>query len=51
MKTHSLHNGIAHGTNMELYWQMMSYVFVRGFNAFDFGRSSRESATYRIKKK
>ena len=36
--------------NMELYWQMLLYACSQGCKVFDFGRSSRESATYRFKK-
>ena len=41
-------NGL--NANMELYWQMLSHACSEGCTVFDFGRSSRESATYRFKK-
>ena len=36
--------------NMELYWQMLSCACSEGCTVFDFGRSSRDSATFRFKK-
>lgn len=36
--------------NMLLYWSMLSYACERGMNRFDFGRSTRDSGTYRFKK-
>ena len=46
----TLRSANALSANMELYWQMLSYACNQGCKAFDFGRSSRESATYRFKK-
>ena len=41
-------NGLS--ANMELYWQMLSHACSEGCKVFDFGRSSRDSATCRFKK-
>ena len=46
----TLRSANALNANMELYWQMLSYACSRGCKVFDFGRSSRDSATYRFKK-
>jgi serine/alanine adding enzyme len=35
--------------NMFMYWQLLSRAIERGQHTFDFGRSSRESNTYRFK--
>ena len=36
--------------NMLLYWEMLRSACVEGFQRFDFGRSSRNSGTYRFKR-
>lgn len=36
--------------NMLLYWTLLSFVADRGYNAFDFGRSTFGEGTYRFKK-
>jgi len=38
------------GINMLMYWEILSYAIENNFNYFDFGRSSKESGTYRFKK-
>lgn len=35
--------------NMRLYWEMLRYAISSGAQAFDFGRSSVDSGTYRFK--
>jgi len=35
--------------NMSLYWEMLRFAIARGAEAFDFGRSSIGSGTYRFK--
>jgi FemAB-related protein (PEP-CTERM system-associated) len=37
------------GVNMLLYWSVLRYAAARGFRRFDFGRSSKDSGTYRFK--
>ena len=46
----TLRSANALNANMELYWQMLSHACGEGCQVFDFGRSSRDSATYRFKK-
>ncbi len=46
----TLRSANALSANMELYWQMLSHACTQGCTVFDFGRSSRDSATYRFKK-
>jgi serine/alanine adding enzyme len=36
--------------NMLLYWETLRRACVEGFRAFDFGRSTRDSGTYRFKR-
>ena len=36
--------------NMLLYWTALSYAIRQGYRHFDFGRSSRDSGTYRFKR-
>lgn len=36
--------------NMLLYWQSLSYAIDKGYRRFDFGRSSKDSSTWRFKK-
>ena len=36
-------------SNMLLYWHLLERTIQRGQNTFDFGRSSRDSSTYRFK--
>lgn len=38
------------GLNMKLYWEVLSFAIQRGCTSFDFGRSSKDSGTYRFKK-
>lgn len=42
------HNGT--NANMLLYWSLLERAISRGQGTFDFGRSTRESNTYRFKK-
>jgi FemAB-related protein (PEP-CTERM system-associated) len=35
--------------NMLLYWEVLKYAIGRNFRQFDFGRSSRDSGTFRFK--
>lgn len=35
--------------NMLLYWEVLKYALLEGTRYFDFGRSSRDSGTYRFK--
>lgn len=35
--------------NMRLYWEMLRYAVATGAREFDFGRSTRDSGTYRFK--
>jgi serine/alanine adding enzyme len=37
------------GVNMLLYWSVLEYAADASFRTFDFGRSSRDSGTYRFK--
>jgi len=36
--------------NMLLYWEVLNFCIARGYPFFDFGRSSRDSGTFRFKK-
>ena len=36
--------------NMQLYWQMLKYACDKGYQTFDFGRSSADASTYKFKK-
>ena len=36
--------------NMLLYWAVLQYAVEQGYRVFDFGRSSKDSGTYRFKK-
>jgi len=38
------------GVNMRLYWEVLKYAINKGYDVFDFGRSTRDSGTYRFKK-
>lgn len=38
------------GANMRLYWELLSQAIGRGCTAFDFGRSTVDSGTYRFKR-
>jgi FemAB-related protein (PEP-CTERM system-associated) len=38
------------GINMFLYWEMLKYAEESGFQTFDFGRSTKDSGTWRFKK-
>lgn len=38
------------GVNMLLYWEALREAQARGYRYFDFGRSSRDSGTYRFKR-
>lgn len=46
----SLRAADRYGVNMHLYWNMLKYAEEAGYASFDFGRSSRDSGTYRFKK-
>jgi len=35
--------------NMLLYWEVLKYAIKQGYKQFDFGRSSKDSGTYRFK--
>jgi FemAB-related protein (PEP-CTERM system-associated) len=39
----------ATGANMLLYWSVLRFAAEGGFRIFDFGRSSKDSGTYRFK--
>jgi serine/alanine adding enzyme len=38
------------GVNMLLYWEVLKFAIEQGYQIFDFGRSTRDSGTYRFKK-
>jgi FemAB-related protein (PEP-CTERM system-associated) len=38
------------GANMYLYWNMLKYALDHGYQTFDFGRSTKDSGTYRFKR-
>ena len=46
----SLREFNAMNVNMLMYWQLLQRAIERGQSSFDFGRSSRESNTFRFKK-
>jgi serine/alanine adding enzyme len=46
----SLRHYRASNANMLLYWHLLERAIKRGNHVFDFGRSTRESNTYRFKK-
>jgi serine/alanine adding enzyme len=37
------------GVNMRMYWEMLRFAVASGADAFDFGRSTHDSGTYRFK--
>ncbi|HKU15943.1 MAG TPA: FemAB family XrtA/PEP-CTERM system-associated protein [Steroidobacteraceae bacterium] len=45
----SLREANAVGVNMLLYWQVLEYACRNGYKVFDFGRSTRDSGTFRFK--
>jgi serine/alanine adding enzyme len=45
----SLRRANSLGVNMWLYWSVLRDAVARGFRRFDFGRSSKDSGTYRFK--
>lgn len=38
------------GVNMRLYWEVLKFAIEQRYEVFDFGRSTKESNTYRFKK-
>src|SRR5690606_23532319 len=46
----SLRAADRYGVNMFLYWSMLKYAEEAGYRVFDFGRSTRDSGTFRFKK-
>jgi len=38
------------GTNMKLYWEVLKFSISRGYDVFDFGRSTMDGPTYKFKK-
>lgn len=46
----SLRSADRFGVNMFLYWQMLEWAEKEGFQAFDFGRCTEGSGTWRFKK-
>ena len=46
----TLRSANALNMNMLLYWEVLNFSIARGYRFFDFGRSSRESGTFRFKK-
>ena len=46
----SLRSHNANNANMFMYWHLLQRVIARGQGVFDFGRSSRDSNTFRFKK-
>jgi serine/alanine adding enzyme len=38
------------GFNMRLYWEALSFAIEKGCRTFDFGRSTRDSGTFKFKK-
>jgi FemAB-related protein (PEP-CTERM system-associated) len=46
----SLRHYRASNANMLLYWQLLERTVKRGNHVFDFGRSTKDSSTYRFKK-
>jgi FemAB-related protein (PEP-CTERM system-associated) len=45
----SLRESFSARPNMILYWRAMTYAIECGYRTFDFGRSSRDSGTFRFK--
>jgi FemAB-related protein (PEP-CTERM system-associated) len=45
----SIREGNRVGLNMLLYWSALRYAVRSGFRRFDFGRSTKDSGTYRFK--
>jgi FemAB-related protein (PEP-CTERM system-associated) len=45
----SLRKANPEGVNMLLYWAVLRYAIASGCRRFDFGRSSKDSGTYRFK--
>ncbi|MDX1517337.1 MAG: FemAB family PEP-CTERM system-associated protein [Woeseiaceae bacterium] len=39
-----------YSVNMLLYWSVLKFAIKQGFRVFDFGRSTRDSGTYRFKR-
>ena len=39
-----------HDANMKLYWEALHYGIEQGYKVFDFGRSTKDTNTYRFKK-
>lgn len=37
------------GLNMYFYWSVLEYAITRGYRVFDFGRSTKDSGTFRFK--
>ena len=46
----TIHSYMKYGFNMYLYWQIFKGVIQSGCKQLDFGRSSKDSGTYRFKK-
>jgi serine/alanine adding enzyme len=46
----TLREGDRYAVNMYLYWSMLKFAEDEGYRIFDFGRSTRDSGTYRFKK-
>jgi FemAB-related protein (PEP-CTERM system-associated) len=46
----SLRSADRYGVNMFLYWSMLKHAEEAGYRCFDFGRSTRDSGTFRFKK-
>ena len=38
------------GINMYMYWNILNFAIDNGYDFFDFGRSSKDSGTYKFKK-
>jgi len=38
------------GTNMRLYWEVLKFSILQGYQVFDFGRSTIDGPTYKFKK-
>lgn len=36
--------------NMKLYWEILKFTTIQGYEIFDFGRSSKDANTYKFKK-
>lgn len=46
----SLRSADRYGVNMLLYWSMLKHAEEQGYQVFDFGRSTKDSGTWRFKK-